>query len=107
MTVLVTRDVAPRFRGFLASCMLEIAPGVYTAPNMSKAVRERVWAVMCAWFTDLHGGSLVITWRDKSAPGGQRIEVLGHPPKVIHDADGLYLVRLNKISSEEVEDEAL
>ena len=35
MVVIVTRDVADRFRGFLASCMLEIAPGVYTAPRMS------------------------------------------------------------------------
>ncbi|MEL6317336.1 MAG: type I-E CRISPR-associated endoribonuclease Cas2e, partial [Pseudomonadota bacterium] len=31
MTVIVTRDVAPRIRGFLASLALEIAPGVYTA----------------------------------------------------------------------------
>lgn len=46
MTVVVTRDVAPRIRGFLASCMIEIAPGVYTSPRLSTAVRERVWAVI-------------------------------------------------------------
>ncbi|TVR13365.1 MAG: type I-E CRISPR-associated endoribonuclease Cas2, partial [Planctomycetota bacterium] len=28
MTIVVTNDVADRYRGFLASCMLEIAPGV-------------------------------------------------------------------------------
>src|SRR5271166_2557028 len=50
MTVVVTRNVAPRFRGFLASVMLEIAPGVYTAPRMTKAVRERVWAALGEWF---------------------------------------------------------
>ena len=50
MTVVVTRDVAPRFRGFLASCMLEIGPGVYTAPRMNAGVRERVWAVMQEWY---------------------------------------------------------
>ena len=33
MCVIVTRDVPARFRGFLASCMLEIAPGVYTQPG--------------------------------------------------------------------------
>lgn len=33
MTVVVTRDVPDRFRGFLVSVMLEIAPGVYTAPT--------------------------------------------------------------------------
>lgn len=46
MTLAVTRDVAARFRGFLASCMLEIAPGVYTSPKMNRAVRERVWSVV-------------------------------------------------------------
>ena len=46
MCVIVTRDVPSRFRGFLASCMLEIAPGVYTQPDMSASVRERVWTVL-------------------------------------------------------------
>ena len=50
MTVVVTRNVAPRYRGFLASVMLEIAPGVYTSPRMSRAVRERVWEVLTGWF---------------------------------------------------------
>ena len=42
MTVVVTRNVPGRYRGFLASCMLEVAPGVYTNPGMTRAVRERV-----------------------------------------------------------------
>ena len=42
MTVIVTRNVEPRYRGFLASAMLEIAPGVYVAPDLSSGVRERV-----------------------------------------------------------------
>ena len=46
MCVIVTRDVPARFRGFLASCMLEIAPGVYTQPDMSASVRERAWTVL-------------------------------------------------------------
>ena len=37
MCVIVTRDVPARVRGFLASCMLEIAPGVYTTPFVSPA----------------------------------------------------------------------
>ena len=49
MCVIVTRDVPARFRGFLASCMLEIAPGVYTQPDMSVSVRERVWTVLSDW----------------------------------------------------------
>ena len=50
MCVIVTRDVPARFRGFLASCMLEIAPGVYTQPDMSVSVRERVWTVLSDWW---------------------------------------------------------
>jgi hypothetical protein len=42
MCVIVTRDVPSRFRGFLASCMLEIAAGAYTQLDMFASVRERV-----------------------------------------------------------------
>ncbi len=93
MTVVVTRDVAARFRGFLASCMLEIGPGVYTAPRMTRAVRERVWAVMQKWFGEFGGGSIVMTWRDPSLPGGQRVAVLGSPPCELHQHNGVYLAK--------------
>ena len=46
LTLIVTRDVPGRYRGFLASVMPEVAPGVYVAPDLSKGVRERVWAVL-------------------------------------------------------------
>ena len=42
LTIVVTRDVEMRYRGFLTSVMLEVSPGVYVAPEMSAAVRERV-----------------------------------------------------------------
>jgi CRISPR-associated protein Cas2 len=35
LTVVITRDVEMRYRGFLGSTMLEIAPGVYISPRMS------------------------------------------------------------------------
>lgn len=101
MTVVVTRDVAERFRGFLASCMLEIAPGVYTAPRMNKAVRERVWSVLEEWFLELGGGGIVMTWQDASCVGGQGISILGSPRKDLYDHDGLFLVR-REISEEEI-----
>ena len=93
MTVIVTRDVADRFRGFLASVMLEIAPGVYTSPRLTRAVRERVWRVMTEWHAAFGGGSIVMTWRDREAPGGQAMSSLGEPPRQFQDADGLLLVR--------------
>ena len=93
MTVIVTRDVAPRFRGFLASTALEIAPGVYTAPRMSRGVRERVWAVLEAWFEQLGGGAIVMTWRDGKLPGGQGVCVLGVRGKHLVPYDGVFLAR--------------
>lgn len=93
MTVIVTVNVEARYRGFLASVMLEIAPGVYTSPAMTQGIRERVWDVVARWYYELRSGSIVITWRDPAAPGGQRIRTLGEPPKDIVDADGVHLVR--------------
>ncbi|HVN89185.1 MAG TPA: type I-E CRISPR-associated endoribonuclease Cas2e [Candidatus Binataceae bacterium] len=93
MTVVVTRDVADRFRGFLASCALEIAPGVYTAPKMSRAVRDRVWAVMKEWFEELGGGCIVMTWLEGLAPGGQQIAILGSPPCELFECNEVFLAR--------------
>lgn len=81
MTVVVTRDVAGRVRGFLSSCFLEVAPGVYTSPDMSRGVRERVWAVLEGWMAEMGSGSAVMTWPDDESPGGQQTWFLGEPPK--------------------------
>lgn len=93
MTVIVSRDVVPRFRGFLASCLLEVAPGVYVSPHMNSGVRERVWSVMEDWFEEAGGGSLVLVWREKGLPGGQGIKTLGTPPISLVDLDGVILSR--------------
>ncbi|RLL61876.1 type I-E CRISPR-associated endoribonuclease Cas2e [Paenirhodobacter hankyongi] len=93
LTMIVTRDVEMRYRGFLTSVMLEVSPGVYVAPEMSAAVRGRVWSVMTDWWTALGRGSLTMVWRDTKAPGNLRIETLGEPPKTIVDADGILLVK--------------
>jgi CRISPR-associated protein Cas2 len=93
VVVIVTRDVPPRFRGFLCSCALEIAPGVYTAPRMSAAVRERVWSVLEGWFMELGGGCIVMTWRDKTSDGGQAVRTLGLPAREVAEHEGFLLVR--------------
>ncbi|WP_420449803.1 type I-E CRISPR-associated endoribonuclease Cas2e [Candidatus Palauibacter sp.] len=92
-TVVVTRDVEARYRGFLASVMLEVAPGVYVGPNVSKAVRERIWGVLAKWFSLLGRGAITMVHPDASAPGKLRIYQLGDPPKEIWEADGVLLVR--------------
>ena len=93
MTVIVTRDVEARYRGFLASAMLEIAPGVYVGSDMSAGVRERVWRVLSDWHETLRGGSVAMVWRDPSAVGALGMRHLGDPPKEIVDADGVLLVK--------------
>ena len=93
MTVVVTVNVEARYRGFLASAMLEIAPGVYTAPRMTSGIRERIWDVLADWYYELGQGAIVMTWQDSAAVGEQRIRTLGEAPKEIVDADGVYLVK--------------
>lgn len=93
LTIVVTRDVQARYRGFLTSVMLEISPGVYVAPNMTAGVRTRVWSVVSDWWENLHQGSLTLVWRDTTATGHLNIETLGAPSKDIVDADGVLLVK--------------
>jgi len=93
MTVVVTNNAAGRVRGFLASCMCEIAPGVYTSPRMNPAVRERVWEVLEKWFDPTGQASMVMTWSDSHLPGGQEVRTLGLPKKELFNLDGIYLVR--------------
>ena len=73
MTLVVTRNVLDRVRGFLASCMCEIAPGVFAAPRMTSGVRERIWQVMCDWFEDGEGSGIVMTWPDSKQAGGASV----------------------------------
>ena len=99
MTVVVTVNVEGRYRGFLASVMLEIAPGVYTSPELTSGIRDRIWDVLTRWHGELGNGSVVMTWRDPRAPGQQRIRNLGDPPKEIVDADGVHLVKYGRSRS--------
>lgn len=94
MTVVVTRNVPERYRGFLASCMLEIAPGVYTSPRMSDGVRERVWDVCVEWGDALPAdGGVLLTWRDAKQPSGQGLRIIGWAKKDIVDHDGVWVAR--------------
>lgn len=93
MTVAVTRNVSPRMRGFLASVMLELAPGVYSAPRLSPAVRERIWAVVEEWFAHEQDASVVLLWQESKVPGGQAVRTLGNPPVDLVEVDGLVLTR--------------
>ena len=96
LAVVVTRDVADRFRGFLASVMLEIAPTVYISPRMSKGVRERTWQVLCDWHDAEPRGSIVMVWRDNNETAGVGLAHLGSPPRELVEADGMWLARTRR-----------
>ncbi len=93
LVVIVTRDVADRFRGFLSSIMLEVAPATYVSPRMSKGVRERVWEVLTNWHNAEAKGSVVMISHDKEATGGVRLAYLGTPSKVLKEMDGMWIAR--------------
>jgi CRISPR-associated protein Cas2 len=93
MTVVVTRNVSARVRGLLASVMLEVAPGVYSAPRISPAVRSRLWSVLEDWFPNEREASIVLLWQERDVPGGQAMRTLGSPPVELVEVDGLLLSR--------------
>ena len=93
LTVVIARDVEDRYRGFLGSAMLELAPGVYAQPRMSAGVRGRLWAVVEEWHGRLRRGSIVMCWAEPASAGGLGLSVLGDPPKDVVAHDGILLVR--------------
>lgn len=93
MTVVVTRNVSARVRGFLSSTMLELAAGVYSAPRISPAVRQRIWDVLADWFPQEREASIVMLWQEREVPGGQAVRTLGTPVIDFVDVDGLFLAR--------------
>lgn len=99
MTVVVTRNVSPRVRGFLASVMLELAAGVYSAPRISPAVRTRIWNVLQDWFPNERGASIIMIWQEREMPGGQAVRTLGSPSTDFVDVDGLVLTRRPSMST--------
>jgi len=102
-TVVVTRAVSERMRGFLASSMLEVAAGVYVAPRMSPRVRDTVWSVVQEWFPYEDGASVVMIWREPSTPGELAVRVLGVPPVDFVECDGLVLARRERGMNDENE----
>ena len=93
LAVIVTRDVEARYRGFLGSVMLEVAPTVYVHPNLSVGVRERIWAVLEDWYATLRHGAIVLVWHDPAELGRLGIRVLGLSPRALQEIDGLFAVK--------------
>ena len=93
LCVVVTRDVEGRYRGFLGSAMLEIAPGVYAHPRMSAGVRDRLWRVVADWHAASGRGSVTMTWAEPRSAGGLGLRTVGESAKDVVGHEGLLLVR--------------
>lgn len=93
MTIVITNRVPDRVRGFLASCMGEIAPGVYVSPKMTPSVRDRIWRVMEEWHQDGGERSVIMLWPDFKEPGGLSIQTLGAPRYPMHKFEDMFLVQ--------------
>lgn len=100
MTVLVTQRAPDRVRGFLASCMCEVAPGVYVSSTMNKAVRTRVWTVLQRWFVLGSDASVLMVWVDRGAAAGLGLAALGTPRYDAHEFQALTLVRRDSTRAE-------
>jgi len=85
--------------------MLEIAPGVYAAPRMKSAVRERVWNVMVEWAELVPpDGGVVLFWEDQTAPSGMVVRIVGYPKKELIEHEGLWLTLTNLTGAHDVEE---
>lgn len=104
MTIIVTRDVAARYHGFLASVMPEIAPGVYVSPALSQAIRERIWDVVERWWGDAPGGSILLSYPSRTEPAGLAIRSVGLPPVQLALLDGVLVTRRQRAMPLDVTD---
>lgn len=99
MTIAVTRNTPARFHGFFASCMVEIAPGVYVAPRMKKSVRDRIWQTVLEWGELLSSNAgVVLFWKSRKAPSGLGVRLLGWPKKDLIEHEGTWLAVRNLTS---------
>lgn len=92
-TIAITRNAPGRFRGFFASCMLEVGPGIYVAPDLKKSVREEIIETLSSWEQFLPpDGSLLVVWEDSSEPSGLEVFTIGLPKKSLVEYQGLWLI---------------
>jgi CRISPR-associated protein Cas2 len=93
MTTIVTRGVEDRYKGFLGSIMLELAPGVYAHARLSAGVRGRIIDVLEDWYSQRRNGSIVVCWAENTANGTMGLKVFGELPRQIIPHGGTLLVR--------------
>lgn len=101
MVIVIICDLPDRFRGFLASHMLEVGQSVFVSPHMNRRVRERIWDVVADWYRACSSGSLLLCWSDPAEPGGVGLRSCGLTPRQLVEVDGLYLTRREYVKEDE------
>lgn len=101
MVTIVTRNASGRIRGFLASCACEVASGVYVAPRMNAAVRDRVWDVVSSWCNPAKDMAVVMVVRATDSIAGIQVRIVGEPPVDLVEVDGHVLTRRDASSRTE------
>lgn len=97
LTVVITRDVEDRYRGLLASTMLEAGPGVYVSRSLNARARDDVWQVMVDWHAKLQRGSVTMLFADSKEDGGIAVRNVGAPARRAVRIDGALLMhRVNE-----------
>jgi CRISPR-associated protein Cas2 len=97
LTVVITRDVEDRYRGLLASAMLEASAGVYFSNGLSARARDKLWGIVSDWHGQLTRGSLTMLFADSSSDGGVSVRSVGLPARRPVRLDGALLMhRVNE-----------
>ena len=97
LTVVITRDVEDRYRGLLASMMLEAAPGVYVSRSLNARSRESLWKIVVDWHATLQRGSATMLFADAKEDGGIAVRNVGAPARRAVRIDGALLMhRVNE-----------
>ena len=92
LTVVITRDVEDRYRGLLASAMLEASAGVYFSNGLSARARDKLWGIVSDWHLQLARGSLTMLFADSASDGGVAVQSLGSPTRRPIRLDGALLM---------------
>lgn len=95
MVVIVLERVSPSVRGELTRWLLEPRTGVFVG-NVSAAVRDKLWELVCAKMRD--GAGMLI--HNAQNEQGFAIRYHGDTSRAVEDFDGLLLIRVPAKSKE-------
>lgn len=87
MLAIVTENVKPRLRGYLAKWLLEIRAGVYVG-DYSVKVREMLWDIMKQ---EIEEGNAIIVWSTNNE-AGYDFDTCGKNRRIPFKIDGFPLV---------------